>query len=175
MHNGRTTALLFGEVGRCAAGTLAGRPPLVVYDRPVPGTPTVVWLFPVVLTVCFRPFGPKVTLALFLFKFTRTPACYCQLALPIFGISDRKGGGAYLKIYRPEGRCNISGERVRAARERAGISQERLAYKIQIAGLDITQKAISRIETGDRIVADYELEYLADALGVTIYYLLGKE
>lgn len=73
-----------------------------------------------------------------------------------------------MKIYRPEGRCN-------AARERAGISQERLAYKIQIAGLDITQKAISRIETGDRIVADYELEYLADALGVTICYLLGKE
>lgn len=71
--------------------------------------------------------------------------------------------------------ARISGERVRAARERAGISQERLAYKIQIAGLDITQKAISRIETGDRIVADYELEYLADALGVTIYYLLGKE
>ena len=80
-----------------------------------------------------------------------------------------------MKIYRPEGRCNISGERVRAARERAGISQERLAYKIQITGLDITQKAISRIETGDRIVADYELEYPADALGVTIYYLLGKE
>ena len=80
-----------------------------------------------------------------------------------------------MKIYRPEGRCNISGERVREARERAGISQERLAYKIQIAGLDITQKAISRIETGDRVVADYELEYLADALGATIYYLLGKE
>ena len=80
-----------------------------------------------------------------------------------------------MKIYRPYGQCNISGERVREARERAGISQERLAYKIQIAGLDITQKAISRIETGDRIVADYELEYLADALGVTIYYLLGKE
>lgn len=64
-----------------------------------------------------------------------------------------------MKIYRPYGRCNISGERVREARERA----------------DITQKAISRIETGDRVVADYELEYLANALGVTIYYLLGKE
>ena len=48
-----------------------------------------------------------------------------------------------MKIYRPYGRCNISGERVREARERAGLSQERLAYKIQIAGLDITQKAIS--------------------------------
>ena len=82
MHRGRTTALLFGEVGRCAAGTLADRsPPLVVYDRPVPGTPTVVWLFPVVLTVCFSPFGPKVTLALFLFKFTRTPGAIFMLRL----------------------------------------------------------------------------------------------
>lgn len=80
-----------------------------------------------------------------------------------------------MRIYKPEGRCNTSGLRVREARERAGLSQEQLAYKIQIAGLDITQKAISRMETGDRIVADYELEYLSDALGVSIYYLLGKE
>lgn len=86
-----------------------------------------------------------------------------------------KGRRRISKIYRPYGRCNISGERVREAREKAGLSQERLAYKIQIAGLDITQKAISRIETGDRVVADYELEYLADALGVTVYHLLGKE
>ena len=80
-----------------------------------------------------------------------------------------------MKIYRPEGRCNVSGGRVKKARERLGLSQEQLAAKIQLAGLSITQKAISRIETGDRIVADYELQYLADALGVTIYYLLGKE
>lgn len=60
------------------------------------------------------------------------------------------------KIYKPDGKCNISGANVREARQRAGLSQEQLAYKIQIAGLDITQKAISRIETGDRIVADYD-------------------
>ena len=64
---------------------------------------------------------------------------------------------------------------LRRARPRSQRAGRHLADKIQIAGLDITQKAISRIETGDRIVADYELEYLADALGVTIYYLLGKE
>ena len=62
---------------------------------------------------------------------------------------------------------------MREARLRAGLSQEQLAYKIQIAGLDITQKAISRIETGDRIVADYALQYLADALGTPILQLLG--
>ena len=67
-----------------------------------------------------------------------------------------------MKIYKPDGRCNVSGERVKAARERAGISQEQLAAKIQLAGLSITQKAVSRIETGDRVVADYELQYLAD-------------
>ena len=78
-----------------------------------------------------------------------------------------------MKIYKPDGRCNVSGERVKAARERAGISQEQLAAKIQLAGLSITQKAISRIESGDRVVADYELQYLADALGVTVYHLLG--
>lgn len=80
-----------------------------------------------------------------------------------------------MKIYKPDGRCNVSGERVKAARERAGISQEQLAAKIQLAGHSITQKAVSRIETGDRVVADYELQYLADALGTSVLYLLGME
>lgn len=80
-----------------------------------------------------------------------------------------------MKIYKPDGRCNVSGEKVKAARERAGLSQEQLAAKIQLAGLSITQKAISRIETGDRVVADYELQYLADALGTSVLYLLGME
>lgn len=80
-----------------------------------------------------------------------------------------------MKIFRPDGRCNTSGERVRETRERAGLSQEQLAARIQLAGLNISQKSISRIETGVRVVADYELAYLAEALEVSIYYLLGIE
>lgn len=80
-----------------------------------------------------------------------------------------------MKIYRPDGRCNVSGEVAKKLRERAGLSQEQLAARIQLAGLSITQKAISRIETGDRVVADYELGYLADALGVSVDYLLKRE
>ena len=49
------------------------------------------------------------------------------------------------------------------------------AGKLQIIGLDVTQKVISRIENGSRVVADYELDYLATALGTTINHLLGKE
>ena len=80
-----------------------------------------------------------------------------------------------MKIYRPNGKCNICGDKIRAAREQAGFSQEQLAAKIQLSGLSLTQKAISRIETGDRIVADYELWYLAQALEVTVLYLLGLD
>lgn len=64
---------------------------------------------------------------------------------------------------------------MRQTRERENLSQEQLAAKLQLAGLNITQKAVSRMETGKRAIADYELPYLADVLDVTIYYLLGME
>lgn len=40
-------------------------------------------------------------------------------------------------------------------------------------GYGIGQKAISRMETGDRVIADYELLLLAKALGVSPVQLLG--
>ena len=64
---------------------------------------------------------------------------------------------------------------MRQTRERENLSQEQLAAKLQLAGLNITQKAVSRMETGKRVIADYELPYLADVLDVTIYYLLCME
>ena len=54
-----------------------------------------------------------------------------------------------------------------------GISQEKLAAKLQLLGIDVTQKSVSRIETGDRVVADYELLALAKALDVSVEYLLN--
>ena len=61
------------------------------------------------------------------------------------------GEGTQLKLYKYNIRCNIAGMQVRAARERAGLSQEQLAARLQLEGLNLSQKAISRIETGDRI------------------------
>lgn len=80
-----------------------------------------------------------------------------------------------MKIYKPNGRCNISGTRIKAVREQLKLSQEQLAAKIQLEGLSITQKAISRIETGERVVADYELPYFSHALNLSIYSLLNLE
>ena len=72
-------------------------------------------------------------------------------------------------------RFNLCGSRVREARQLAGISQDELSVQLQLRGLQVGQMAVSRMETGKRIVPDYELPILADALRVTVEWLLGKE
>lgn len=79
-----------------------------------------------------------------------------------------------MKLYSFRGRCNISGERIRKAREAEGFSQEQLAAKLQLLGLEITQKSISRIETGLRVVPDYELQFFAKALNKPILWLIDE-
>lgn len=78
-----------------------------------------------------------------------------------------------MRLLTLEGRCNVCGGRVRDAREKAGLSQEQLAAKVQLNGHALTQKAISRIEAGLRIVPDYEIPLLAEALSVDALWLLG--
>jgi len=78
-----------------------------------------------------------------------------------------------MKIYSYRGRCNIAGTRIREAREAENLSQEELAARLQLLGLEITQKAISRIETGDRVLPDYELQFFAAALNKSILWLLS--
>lgn len=80
-----------------------------------------------------------------------------------------------MKIYKHKnGKCNASGANIRILRERAGLSQEQLAAKVQLSGLNLNQKAISRIETGERVIPDYELLCFSEILQVTVYELLGQ-
>ena len=80
-----------------------------------------------------------------------------------------------MRLYTPGDRFNLCGERVRDARTRAGWSQDQMAAKLQLAGLQIGQMAVSRIETGKRVVPDFELPVLAEVLRVSTDWLLGKE
>ena len=84
-------------------------------------------------------------------------------------------GVEFMKIYDYNGKKNKCGERVREARRRQNISQEYLAARLQIAGVNIERNSLSRIETGDRFVADFELVALCKALNVTPEYLLGMD
>lgn len=77
-----------------------------------------------------------------------------------------------MRLYTLDGKkCNISGERIRQWRLNAGLTQEELAIKMQLSGLQMGQMAISCIETGKRLVADFELKIFAHALGVTMEWL----
>ncbi|MCE5236315.1 MAG: helix-turn-helix domain-containing protein [Eubacteriales bacterium] len=80
-----------------------------------------------------------------------------------------------MKFHAYEGKHNISGKAIKRERKRKGLSQEQLAAHIQLQGLPMQQKTISRIETGERVVADYELLLFAKVLGVAVGVLLGEK
>ena len=64
-----------------------------------------------------------------------------------------------------EGQKNVSGDRIRELRLRARLSQAALAAKMQTEGVVVEQDVISRIESGSRLVTDYELLALRNAAG----------
>lgn len=79
-----------------------------------------------------------------------------------------------MKIYWYKGSKNIIGKRVREARLGAApiITQQDLSARLEVLGYSIDRVSISKIESGDRFVADYEVVGLAQALGVSVEWLL---
>lgn len=80
-----------------------------------------------------------------------------------------------LKVINLDGRRNVSGERVRQVRTRKRLTQADLAARVQTTGVILEQDAISRIESGSRMVQDYELRALAEVLGVTADWLMEDD
>lgn len=79
-----------------------------------------------------------------------------------------------MKIYDYDGAKNLCGERIHQARATKRLSQTELAARMQVNGVNIEREAISKIETGDRFVADYELMVFAQVLGVSMEWLVGE-
>ena len=72
---------------------------------------------------------------------------------------------------------NICGEKVRLARamHKPPLTQEELATRLNLMGIDFTKVIISRIEKNQRHVVDGELKMLAKALGVTMEWLCSED
>lgn len=70
---------------------------------------------------------------------------------------------------------NICADRVRLGRalQKPPMTQDDLARKLQLMGMDMTPLIVSRIEKNQRHVCDAELRMLAKALGVTMDWLCG--
>lgn len=70
---------------------------------------------------------------------------------------------------------NMVGARVTEARQRIGMKQVDLLAKLQVSGIDISVPALSLLEGQKRPVSDFELCALADALHISVEWLLGRE
>ena len=80
-----------------------------------------------------------------------------------------------MKIYEYDGKKNICGERLQQIRREKRISQENLSQMLQLEGVIIDRFSISRIESGTRFVADYELYTLAKVLEVPLEDFFAKK
>lgn len=78
-----------------------------------------------------------------------------------------------MKKYNYDNQKNISGERIRQLRKANKLSQNQLAIKMQTEGVIMEQDVISRIESGQRILVDYELYALAQIFKVSSDWIIG--
>ena len=72
-----------------------------------------------------------------------------------------------MKITKYNNFKNISGKKLKELRKQAKLSQQDLAEKLQLQGIDLTSKEISKIETNKRLVQDFELFAFAKIFGVS--------
>jgi arginine repressor len=72
---------------------------------------------------------------------------------------------------------NIVGERVRLARLAMNppVSQDDLSGRLARLGIQITQTGVSKLESRNRAVLDYEALALAKVLKVSVGWLYGQE
>lgn len=71
---------------------------------------------------------------------------------------------------------NQIGPRIRAARLKARprVSQDDLAGRLAARGICIDRSAISRIESQERYLMDYEITAIARSLKVSVAWLFGE-
>lgn len=77
-----------------------------------------------------------------------------------------------MKIYEYQNQKNLCGQWVKECRKQMKMTQTELVARVQLNGVMLDQKAISRIELQERIVTDYELWVLAKVLKTDIKQLL---
>ena len=80
-----------------------------------------------------------------------------------------------MRVYEYEGKRNLSGERIHQRRTTLRLSQADLAARMQVRGVAIEREAISKIETGDRFVTDYEFVKFGEFVGVIMEWRAGEK
>ena len=71
---------------------------------------------------------------------------------------------------------NFVGPRIKQIRTQVGprVTQEELAARLQVLGVDLDRSALARIERQQRLITDLEIMAICDALGVGVNELFTK-
>ena len=71
---------------------------------------------------------------------------------------------------------NLIGDRVKLARHKSNpkVTQTDLLARLAVRGIELDKTSISKIEAKTRPVSDIELVAIAEALGVSVMWLLEK-
>ncbi len=72
-------------------------------------------------------------------------------------------------------RMNITGRNIRDKRLAAHLTQKQLSEKLETMAVYVCRGSVSRIESGERIVTDIELQAIAEVLHVSIESLFAKK
>ena len=78
-----------------------------------------------------------------------------------------------MKIYDYNGLKNLCGAQIRQERRRQRLTQEQLAARLQCRGVILERDSVSRIEAGERFIADFELVAISEALAVPLDTLIA--
>ncbi|MEA5013438.1 MAG: helix-turn-helix transcriptional regulator [Candidatus Limiplasma sp.] len=70
---------------------------------------------------------------------------------------------------------NITGRNIREARLAAKLTQKQLSEKLETIAVYVCRGSISRIESGERIVTDIELQAISEILHVSIDQLFARK
>ena len=71
-----------------------------------------------------------------------------------------------------DGKLNVLGSTIRLYRERCKLSQADLSAKLLLIGIDIPKNSIQRLESGNRVIKDFELAGISKVLNVSTDVLL---
>ncbi len=69
---------------------------------------------------------------------------------------------------------NIIGKKISQIRKKKGVTQEDLAARLNVQGINIDRPMISKIENQTREILDFEILGVAKALGVSIEELFKE-
>lgn len=77
------------------------------------------------------------------------------------------------KSVNDDGSKNICGKNVARFRKEINISQNELAHKLQLEGIEVEKNSVQRLEAGQRFVTDIEVIAFAKVFNKSIEEILG--